>query len=321
MINLARQVHQQADEAEDPDVAGKRGAGAHAPLIAAASCATAIVTCSRTQYCAARKHLLGCKHVGGSSPAALAARFTPSRSNWVADGPAERAERARRKLLGAIAEQRARDAQPGRRGGRPRRAGGQPLGRCVGPRRPGRAHAGSRQPPPPGAAADRRQGRDELAQPAAGGRRVSRRSSAASRTANSARSNARSKSSNAASKSSAVAIAAARFPALLGGCAAAATNGPWPSFLPPLSCLLTVAPGALFGFLLAKRRAFRSFSRYARPCVPAWLCTHRGASLVLLAIVSARCKRSKPARRCHAALQHGRISLCGAPHLFPGKIE
>ena len=36
------------------------------------------------------------------SPAALAQRFTAVSQNWVADGPAERADRARRKLLAAI---------------------------------------------------------------------------------------------------------------------------------------------------------------------------------------------------------------------------
>ena len=41
---------------------------------------------------------------GGSSPAALAARFTSIAQGFIADGPAERAERARRKLLSAIAE-------------------------------------------------------------------------------------------------------------------------------------------------------------------------------------------------------------------------
>ncbi len=41
---------------------------------------------------------------GGSSPAALAARFTAIAQNYIADGPAERAERARRKLLSAIGE-------------------------------------------------------------------------------------------------------------------------------------------------------------------------------------------------------------------------
>ena len=40
--------------------------------------------------------------LGGSSPAAVAARFSALAHNWIADGPAERAERARRKLLAAI---------------------------------------------------------------------------------------------------------------------------------------------------------------------------------------------------------------------------
>jgi DNA-binding MarR family transcriptional regulator len=40
---------------------------------------------------------------GGSSPAAIAARLNAIAHNWVADGPAERAERARRKLLSTIA--------------------------------------------------------------------------------------------------------------------------------------------------------------------------------------------------------------------------
>ena len=38
------------------------------------------------------------------SPSALASRFTEVAHKWVADGPAERAEAARRKLLSAIAE-------------------------------------------------------------------------------------------------------------------------------------------------------------------------------------------------------------------------
>jgi DNA-binding MarR family transcriptional regulator len=38
----------------------------------------------------------------GSSPAALANRFNTLAQNWVADGPAARAERARRKLMQAI---------------------------------------------------------------------------------------------------------------------------------------------------------------------------------------------------------------------------
>ncbi|HEX8840690.1 MAG TPA: MarR family transcriptional regulator [Sphingomicrobium sp.] len=39
---------------------------------------------------------------GGSTPAAIATRFNALALNWVADGPAERAMRARRKLLLAI---------------------------------------------------------------------------------------------------------------------------------------------------------------------------------------------------------------------------
>ncbi len=39
---------------------------------------------------------------GGSTPEGLAARFTTVAHLWVADGPRERAERARRKLLAAI---------------------------------------------------------------------------------------------------------------------------------------------------------------------------------------------------------------------------
>ena len=42
--------------------------------------------------------------LGGSTPEALAARFTAVAHQWVADGPGERTERARRKLLSAIAE-------------------------------------------------------------------------------------------------------------------------------------------------------------------------------------------------------------------------
>ena len=41
---------------------------------------------------------------GGSTPAALAARFSAIAHSFIADGPAERAERARRKLLVAIGE-------------------------------------------------------------------------------------------------------------------------------------------------------------------------------------------------------------------------
>jgi len=42
--------------------------------------------------------------IGGSTPQALAARFTGVAHMWVADGPAERAERAKRQLLAAIAQ-------------------------------------------------------------------------------------------------------------------------------------------------------------------------------------------------------------------------
>ena len=40
----------------------------------------------------------------GSSPAAVATRFTDVAQNYVADGPAERAERAKRALLSAVAQ-------------------------------------------------------------------------------------------------------------------------------------------------------------------------------------------------------------------------
>lgn len=40
----------------------------------------------------------------GASPAELAERFLGLARNWMADGPAERAERARRKLLAAVAK-------------------------------------------------------------------------------------------------------------------------------------------------------------------------------------------------------------------------
>ena len=40
---------------------------------------------------------------GGSTPEALAARFTAVTHTWVTEGPSERSERARRKLLQAIA--------------------------------------------------------------------------------------------------------------------------------------------------------------------------------------------------------------------------
>lgn len=42
--------------------------------------------------------------IGGSTPEALAARFTAVAHQWVAEGPGERTERARRKMLSAIAK-------------------------------------------------------------------------------------------------------------------------------------------------------------------------------------------------------------------------
>jgi DNA-binding MarR family transcriptional regulator len=42
--------------------------------------------------------------IGGSTPEALAARFTAVAHQWVAEGPGDRTERARRKLLSAIAK-------------------------------------------------------------------------------------------------------------------------------------------------------------------------------------------------------------------------
>jgi DNA-binding MarR family transcriptional regulator len=41
--------------------------------------------------------------LGNSTPEALAARFTAVAHQWVSEGPAERTERARRKLLSSIA--------------------------------------------------------------------------------------------------------------------------------------------------------------------------------------------------------------------------
>src|SRR5438105_2278309 len=42
--------------------------------------------------------------IGGSTPEALAARFTAVVHQWVSEGPRERTERAQRKLLSSIAE-------------------------------------------------------------------------------------------------------------------------------------------------------------------------------------------------------------------------
>jgi len=43
--------------------------------------------------------------IGGSTPEAIAARFTAVVHTWVTEGPAERTDRARRKLLSAVAKQ------------------------------------------------------------------------------------------------------------------------------------------------------------------------------------------------------------------------
>src|SRR5258708_2453721 len=59
------------------------------------------VRCSR-QYCARSNICYGASVLGGSTPEALAARFTAVAHMWVAEGPGERTERARRKLLSAI---------------------------------------------------------------------------------------------------------------------------------------------------------------------------------------------------------------------------
>ena len=56
----------------------------------------------QTQYCGDNNICYYASMFGDSSPAALASRFTALAHNWVPDGPAERAERARRKLLAAI---------------------------------------------------------------------------------------------------------------------------------------------------------------------------------------------------------------------------
>jgi DNA-binding MarR family transcriptional regulator len=55
-----------------------------------------------TQSCAAQNICYAAIMIGGSTPEALAARFTAVAHQWVAEGPGERVERARRKLLSAI---------------------------------------------------------------------------------------------------------------------------------------------------------------------------------------------------------------------------
>jgi len=55
------------------------------------------------QYCAVTNICYAASMFGGSTPDALAARFTAVVHMWVSEGPAERVDRARRKLLSAIA--------------------------------------------------------------------------------------------------------------------------------------------------------------------------------------------------------------------------
>ena len=48
--------------------------------------------------------MLSCNHVRGIITGRASVAFTAIAQNYIADGPAERADRARRKLLGAIGE-------------------------------------------------------------------------------------------------------------------------------------------------------------------------------------------------------------------------
>ena len=54
------------------------------------------------QYCAVTNICYAASMFGGSTPDALAARFTAVVHMWVSEGPAERVDRARRKMLSAI---------------------------------------------------------------------------------------------------------------------------------------------------------------------------------------------------------------------------
>ena len=100
--------------------------------------------------------------IGGSSPDALAARFTAVAHHWVAEGPAERTERARRKLLSAIARQRAATSNDvAKIVGRGAPAVSRSVDALV------RAGLVERtqdpEQPPPAGAAPHRQGREQLA--------------------------------------------------------------------------------------------------------------------------------------------------------------
>ena len=61
-----------------------------------------LVASSFKQHCASANDCYDATMMWGSSPSALANRFNTLAQNWVADGPAARAERARRKLLSQI---------------------------------------------------------------------------------------------------------------------------------------------------------------------------------------------------------------------------
>jgi DNA-binding MarR family transcriptional regulator len=54
------------------------------------------------QYCALANLCYAAIMLGGSTPEAIAARFTGVAQLWVVEAPGERAERARRQLLSAI---------------------------------------------------------------------------------------------------------------------------------------------------------------------------------------------------------------------------
>src|SRR5690348_15296255 len=58
---------------------------------------------AQPQYCIGANVCYAASVIGGSTPEALAARFTGVAHMWVEDGPAQRSERARRQLLNAIA--------------------------------------------------------------------------------------------------------------------------------------------------------------------------------------------------------------------------
>jgi DNA-binding MarR family transcriptional regulator len=58
---------------------------------------------SQEQHCVVANICYAASMFGGSTPEALAARFTAVAHQWVTEGPVERVERTRRKLLSSIA--------------------------------------------------------------------------------------------------------------------------------------------------------------------------------------------------------------------------